>query len=348
MGCTCDTLINMMMDTLGSVAISNAIAKTEIEAQTYGRFIFAPLHPDMATVVGNMLRRSLLAHVSGAAITAVRIVGLWHEFCVIPNVREDVVQILQNLKRVRFRVSDENLSLFTINLSIHGDGVVTAGDFSTPPGVEIVNPDLHLFTIDRSTRVEIEARVERGVGFRTAPPRYNSLIGEIPLSANFSPVVRATYHISPASIQLSTGDETQSQAALTLEIWTDGTRTPSSALHEATTRLRELYIEIATALSDDRSLLRSESAEHPPSQPFLSPDIASMPLTQLNLSTRVYNVLRRSGMQTVGDVMAFARGDVKRLMALRNMGEVSLQELVERLQEVGVVFGGNESHGTRQ
>ncbi|HEC21917.1 MAG TPA: DNA-directed RNA polymerase subunit alpha, partial [Chloroflexi bacterium] len=201
-------------------------------SRNYGRFIISPLERGFGITIGNALRRVLLSSLPGAAVTSIRVVGVQHEFSTIPHVREDMTQLLLQVKQLR--VVLDGVESARLQLDVQG-GVVTAADLICPPEVEIKNPDLYLFTIDDDqARVEIEMNVEAGRGYSPAEEREHLPIGEIPVDAIFSPIRRVSYDVEQARVGQRTNYD-----KLVLEIWTDGTIQPEIAMSEAATILMQ-------------------------------------------------------------------------------------------------------------
>jgi len=210
------------------MSITNMVTpkvEREDEARNYGKFIISPLERGYGLTLGNALRRVLLSSLDGAAITSMRISDISHEFSDIPGVREDVIQVLLQIKQLRFVMHDVDIS--NLHLDVRGEGVITAADIQTPAEVEIVNPDLYLFTVDdNKTRLQIDMTVERGRGYSPATDRSGKLtLGELPVDAIYTPIKRVNYAVQAARVGQSTNYD-----RLVLEIWTDGTITPEKAL----------------------------------------------------------------------------------------------------------------------
>lgn len=300
----------------------------DAEALNYGRFIISPLERGYGITLGNALRRVLLSSLEGAAVTSIRISDILHEFSPIPGVREDVLQVMLQIKQLRMKLHDvETARLY---LEVRGEGVVTAADIIAPPEVEIVNPELYLFTVDDpDTVLEMEMTVERGRGYSPANERSRQLpIGELAVDAIFSPVRRVNFEVSAARVGQSTNYD-----RLTLEIWTDGTIRPEEALSQAAQILVAHFNYIAG--------IRQEDMQHPTAvpraaaQPRLSSEAMETPIEQLELSVRVFNALKRAGISTVGDVLDLLEKGESAIMNIRNFGEKSLEELKEKMREKG-------------
>lgn len=301
--------------------------KIEADALTreYGRFVIGAMERGFGITIGNALRRVLLSALPGAAITSMRITDVHHEFSDIPNVREDVMQLMLNVKQIRLRMRGEGP--YRLRLEVRGEGVVTAGDIIAPPEVEIVNPDLYLFTTDSDkAEVDIEFQVEAGRGYSPADQRGRLPIGELPVDAIFSPVRRVNFTVEPARIGNSSNYD-----RLILEIWTDGSIRPQEALAQA-----------AGILLQHLRLIAGFNVEEPVTEPSedrrrLPGDWSVRPIEDLELSVRVYNALKRAGISTVGDLLQMMERNSGNLTSLRNFGEKSMSELREKLRSRGLL-----------
>ncbi len=299
--------------------------ETEHEAQNYARFVIAPLERGYGTTLGNALRRVLLSSLPGAAVTSIRLTGVMHEFSTIPGVREDVLALMLQLKQLRVRLAESDRA--HLYLDVRGEGEITAADIIAPPEVEIVNPELYLFTIDDpETQVEMEIVVERGRGFSPAEERNRSLaIGELAVDAIFSPVRKVNFSVGAARVGQKTNYD-----RLVLEIWTDGTLAPRDAL-QAAAHILTAHFQQVGGLSPETPLLGEETPEEP------SPvsEKLNIPIEELELSVRVLNALKRAGVDTVGDVLRLLNKGADSLLGIRNFGAKSLDELKQKLQAKG-------------
>jgi DNA-directed RNA polymerase subunit alpha len=308
--------------------------ETDVISEEYGRFIIGPLERGFGITVGNALRRVLLSSLPGAAVTKVRISDVPHEFTVIPGVREDVMRFILHVKQLRLEMDGEEPA----HMSLHteGEGTITAGDIVAPPEVEILNPDLYLLTVDdEDSSVDIDFTVEQGRGYRPAEEGEMGVIGEMPVDAVFSPIRRVAYEVDRARVgQITDYDR------LTLEIWSDGRIAPFDALKEASRiLLRHLRLIAGLTLEEEIEPTEEEEVE----EGFPS-EVYDMPLDQLELSTRVFNALRRAGVKNVGEVMEMLdEGGEDALLAVRNVGSKSLDEIKESLDEAGLLeeIGGS-------
>jgi DNA-directed RNA polymerase subunit alpha len=297
----------------------------EAEARNYGKFIISPLEHGYGVTLGNALRRVLLSSLEGAAVTSVRIVDILHEFSDIPGVREDVLQVMLQVKQLRLILEDVDTT--RMHLEVRGEGVVTAADIITSPEVKIINPDLYLFTADNSkTRLDVEFLVERGRGYAPSNERGRMPIGELPVDAIFSPVKRVNWEVQAARVGQSTNYD-----KLVLEIWTDGAISPERALSSSAKLLIE-HLRYVAGISEETLSITMEKET---AGSRLTSEVAETPVESLDLSVRVFNSLKRTGITTVGDVLELLEKGDQAVMSIRNFGEKSLDELRVKMQEKG-------------
>jgi DNA-directed RNA polymerase subunit alpha len=303
-----------------------AMPKIEVvsSAENYGRFKIEPLDPGYGHTLGNALRRVLLSSMPGSAVTKIKIDGVYHEFATLEGVREDVTELVLNIKGIRVRSSSERP--VKLLLTRHGAGRVTAGDIDQPGGVEIVNPDHYIATIDSDDgRLEVELTVERGTGYLAADQRDVVPLGEIPVDAIFTPIPRVNYVVENTRIGQATDFD-----RLLLEVWTDGTVKPGDALGYAAAVLVQYSQTIA-----DFNRLAVEPEEQPaPSGLVIPADVYDTPIEDLDLSTRTYNCLKRADITKVGQVLQM---DEKALLSVRNLGQKSMEEIRDKLNERGYI-----------
>lgn len=297
-----------------------------VEARNYGKFAISPLERGFGTTIGNALRRVLLSSLEGVAITSIRVTDVLHEFSDIEGVREDVIQVMLQLKQLRMIMFDVDVS--HIHLEVSGEGTVTAADIICPPEVEIVNPDLYLFTVDsKKANLEIDMTVERGRGYSPANERSDRLpIGELPVDAIYTPVRKVNWTVSSARVGQSTDYD-----RVLLEIWTDGTISPEQAMSDASKILIE-HLRFIAGISEEMLSVPIEPAE-PVST--INSEAAEMPIENLDLTVRVFNSLKRTGITTVGDVLELLEKGEEAILSIRNFGEKSLTELTEKMAEKG-------------
>ncbi|MCJ7668384.1 MAG: DNA-directed RNA polymerase subunit alpha [Anaerolineae bacterium] len=300
------------------------LPKVECEASSknYGKFVISPLETGYGITLGNSLRRVLLSSLPGAAVTSIKVNGIHHEFSPIPQVKEDTMALILNVKQIRFRLhTDGPVRLY---LSKRGEGVLTAGDIECPGDVEIINPALKLATLDSDeAHLEMELVLERGRGYSPSEVRGRLPIGELPVDAIFSPVRRVAYNVGRVRVGPVTDfDE------LVIEIWTDGSIEPGEALSTAAQiLLRHL------ALIVDYGGLVVEGVEEV--EEAIPPRIYEMPIEDLDLSVRAFNCLKRAGLTKVGEILEMVREGDEEMMAIRNFGKKSLDELKAALDEKG-------------
>lgn len=306
----------------------------EAEARNYGKFFISPLERGYGITLGNALRRVLLSSLEGAAVTSIRIADVQHEFSDIPGVREDVIRVMLQTKQLRMKMYDVDNA--RLHLEVHGAGVVTAADIITPPEVEIVNPDLYLFTVDdNNADLEIEMTVERGRGYSPADDRTGRLpIGELPVDAIYSPVRRVNWEVGYARVGQSTNYD-----KLILEIWTDGTISPEESLSTSAKILIEHMRHLAGISEESLAAITVEEEEGS----RLTSEMIETPIENLDLSVRVFNSLKRTGITTVGEVLELLEKGDEAVMSIRNFGEKSLEELRQKMREKGYIQEDNEN-----
>jgi DNA-directed RNA polymerase subunit alpha len=319
------------------IGLSNMVTpkiERDAEARNYGKFVISPLERGYGITLGNALRRVLLSSLEGAAVTSIRIADVQHEFSDIPGVREDVIRVMLQIKQLRMKLFDVDNA--RLHLEVRGSGVVTAGDIITPPEVEIMNPDLYLFTVDDSdAHLEIELSVERGRGYSPADDRLGRLpIGELPVDAIYSPVRRVNWDVASARVLQSTNFD-----KLVLEIWTDGTVGPEDALSTSAKIIIDHLRYIAGVSEESLAAIALEEVE----SSRLTSEMIETPIENLDLSVRVFNSLKRTGITTVGEVLELLEKGDEAVMSIRNFGEKSLDELRQKMREKGYLKDGNEN-----
>ena len=289
----------------------------------YAKFACEPLPPGYGTTLGNSLRRVLLSSLEGAAITSARVRGVAHEFSTIPGVKEDVVQIVLNLKNVRLR-SFANEPV-TLTLEKEGAGVATANDIATTSEIEIVNPETEIATLEPEASLWMELTVEKGRGFHSAERREGLPIGVIPIDALFSPVRKVNFSVESTRVgQVTNYDR------LILEVWTDGTTTPDEAVAQGSKVLVDQFSLFA-------GLTRAQAAIATPertSGSSLPSVVTDMPIEDLDLPQRAFNSLKRHGITKVGQLL---QTPDEELLRMRNFGKKSLDEIKERLAARGLI-----------
>jgi len=291
------------------------------EGDKSGKFVIEPLPQGYGITIGNALRRVLLSSLPGAAITSAKVRGVTHEFSSLKGVKEDMVQFLLNLKRVRVKL--EGAEAATLKLSASGPGDVTAAAIELPSGVTIANPDEHLATLsDSKTKLEAELIVEAGTSYVPVEDRKSSGIGVIPLDAVYSPVVRANYEIEPTRVgQFTNFDK------LTMDVTTDGTMDPEAAIKKAADILLEAF-----GLMAEPAVQESEEPEAAPKKVAGKVD-GTATIEELELPTRVNNALHSAGIETINDLLTTPED---KLATIKNLGSKSVKDIEARLAEKGL------------
>ena len=285
-------------------------------------FVISPLEPGFGHTLGNSLRRALLSSIPGAAITQVRFDEALHEFDTIPGVKEDVTDLILNLKDIVLRSAAEEP--VTLRLDARGPGDVTAGDIQTTADVEILNQELHLATINAKGRLAADLTVEQGRGYLSADRnKRTAQIGVVPVDAIFSPVRRVAFSVEPTRVEQATNYD-----RLTVEIETDGSISPRDALASAADTLRTLVGLVADLSDEPRGLELGEVSPATSSSPDLE-----LPIEELDLSERPRNCLKRARVDTIGQLVQKTEDD---LLAITNFGSKSLEEVLQKLDERGL------------
>jgi DNA-directed RNA polymerase subunit alpha len=290
-------------------------------SDTYGKFVVEPLERGFGVTLGNALRRVLLSSISGAAVTSVKIENVLHEFSTIPGVVEDVTQVILNLKELSLKLHSDKPKL--LRLDVRNKKDVVAGDLQPDAEVEILNPDLHIATLDgKSAHVAMELVVERGKGYVPAERHRKSehVIGVIPVDSVFSPIQKVNYEVEDTRVGHASDFD-----RLVLEVWTDGSIRPEEALQESARLLIDCFrLFVGTAVA-------TEVAAGP--QADEANKMASMPIEELDLSVRPYNCLKRAGINTLGDLLQRTEEEV---VNVKNFGRKSLDEVKEKLAALGL------------
>jgi len=290
---------------------------------TRSRFVIEPLEPGFGYTLGNSLRRTLLSSIPGAAVTSLRIDGVLHEFSTVPGAKEDVTEMILNIKELV--VSSEHDDPQVIYLRKQGPCEVTAADIVAPAGVEVHNPDLHIATLNDKGKLEIEMVVERGRGY--VPAAQNKLpgheIGRIPIDSIYSPVLKVTYKVEATRVEQRTDFD-----RLIMDVETKPSMRPRDAMASAGKTLVELFGLVRELNVDAEGIDIGPS----PSDAALAADLA-LPIEDLNLTVRSYNCLKREGIHTVGELVARSEAD---LLDIRNFGQKSIEEVKTKLAEMGL------------
>jgi len=296
--------------------------KTDEQTDTYGRFTIEPLETGYAHTLGNALRRVLLSSLPGAAVTSVVIDGVKHQFQTLEGLKEDIVELVLNLKKLRVKLSDGQKAV--IHLDVTGPREITAKDIETPSEVEVVNKDLYLGTLsDKKSRLAAEITVEQGYGYALAEEHKTGTIGVIPLDATFTPVIRVNYRQEATRVGRQTNFD-----RLVIEIWTDGTVSPAEAMKLAAKTLVSYFLQVYEP--------KAEASEvNVAVTPTVSDDVLKMLIEELDLPTRLENALKNGGIETVGQLLGTPR---KELLKIKNLGGKSLSIVEEKLREKGVAL----------
>lgn len=296
--------------------IECAELKTQKNQGQYGRFILEPLQRGQGTTVGNALRRVLLSNLEGAAVTAIRIAGVNHEFATIAGVREDVMELILNMKEIILKSYTPQPQIGRLVAS--GPATVTAAMFDLPSEVEVVDPSQYVATLAEGAKLEMEFRVERGIGYRAIDRSQDdaSAVDFLQIDAIFMPVTKVNYSVEDVRADGMTPTD-----RLTLEIWSNGSVNPKEALSEAAEILVDLFSplkdlnELEATTGDDSDEINPES---------------QIPIEELQLSVRAYNCLKRAQINTVADLLDYSQED---LLEIKNFGQKSAEEVIEALQK---------------
>ncbi len=297
----------------------------EERTRTYGRFVMEPLERGFGITVGNSLRRTLLSSIQGVALTAVKIYGVYHEFSAVDGVQEDTLEIIANLKKVRFKLHNSDVEV--LYLKKKGEGVVYAKDISVPPSVEVVNPDQKILTItDPNKEINIELRIERGFGY--VPTEEMEVLGEVGwilVDADFSPVRQVAFRVEKTRVEKRSDYD-----RLIMEVYTDGTKTPEEVIKEAV----GLIIKNFTPLENISSEV--PVIEEPVSVAEEFVEKLSLPIEELDVSQRALNSIKRMGISTIGDLVKLTEEDLK---GTKNVGRKAINEIKEALKQMGLYLG---------
>ncbi|MEO1816713.1 MAG: DNA-directed RNA polymerase subunit alpha [Acetobacterium sp.] len=297
--------------------------------ETYGRFVIEPLERGYGTTLGNSLRRIMLSSLPGVAVTSVKIEGVLHEFSTIPGVKEDVIEILLNLKGLAAEIYTDEPKVIYIEASEEGE--ITAGDIVADSDVDILNPEMHIATLSKGSTLNMEMRIEKGRGYVAADKnKYPGMpIGTIPMDSIFSPIIKVNFLVENTRVgQITDFDK------LTIDIWTDGTTTPEEALSLAAKVLSEhlnLFINLTEHATTVEIMVEKEESE--------KERIREMSIEELELSVRSSNCLRRANIDTVEKLTQRSEED---MIKVRNLGRKSLNEIKHKLAEIGLSLSQEE------
>lgn len=296
--------------------------KEEKHTDDYGEFVIEPLEMGYGHTIGNALRRILLTSIPGASVTSVKITGVKHKFSTLPGLKENIVDLLLNIKGINFRLSDTKTSA-TVELSVKGPKKVTAGDIVVSDGVEVINTDHYLGALsDKKAKLEIQMTVEKGMGYALSEEKKASEIGVIQTDTIFTPVRRVNYEVSATRVGRQTNLD-----KLVLYVWTNGTISPRDALSYSAKVLTSCFMQIYEPKAS------SMPAEGVAISPNVSEDLLKLTIDELDLPTRIYNSLRNGNIETLGQLLSTSKKD---LMVMRNMGGKSISIIEEKLKDKGI------------
>ena len=300
----------------------------EEETETYARLVAGPLEAGYGITLGNALRRVLLSSLEGCAVVSVRIDQVEHEFSTVNGMQEDTTEFLLNAKEIRLRALSNRTG--TLSLDAQGPGVITARDIQVPADLEIVNPDLYLCRLDtKDARINVEFHTQLGKGYIPAGSIEGLPIGVIPVDAIFSPVRKVNYRVEKTRVGQSTNFD-----RLVLELWTDGTIGPVDAVGQSADILMDQFSLFSLMGRPEPAYGGMLGAPVSATAMGMAPDRYNTPIEDLQLSVRAYNCLKRSGLMTVGQVLEKSEDE---LLALRNFGRKSYDELRDRLIELSYI-----------
>lgn len=301
----------------------NFKVEPNIDEKGYGKFIIEPLEQGYGHTLGNALRRVLLTSLPGAAVTSIRIDGIKHQFSTLEGLKEDIVEFILNVKKIRLKLHKEGK--VELKIKVNGPKQITAGDIEPNANVDIVNPDQYLGTLaDKEHKLSATITVESGFGYSLSEEREKEDIGTIPLDALFSPITRVNYKIEATRVGRATDFD-----KLLLEIWTDGTIDPKDALKEAAKNLVAYFMQVYEPKA------QTEEATDVVVTPMISDEILKMTIEELDLPTRITNSLKNGNIETVGQLLGTPRKD---LLKMKNLGAKSLTSVEEKLREKGVAL----------
>ena len=299
------------------------------ETNNYAKFVCEPLERGYGVTIGNSLRRILLSSLPGCAITSVKIEGVLHEFSTIPNVVEDVPEVIVNLKNVRLKFDGNEEKKLRINFK--GEGEVTAADIQTDGTVEILNPDLHIATVSEGGNLVMELTADRGRGYNSSEKnkKPNQDISVLPIDSIYTPVKKVNYHVENTRVgQMVDYDK------LTIEVWTDGSLKAHEALSLAAkvmTGHLELFIDLSETTKNTQVMVEKEESK--------KEKVLEMSIEELELSVRSYNCLKRANISTVEDLISKSESE---MMKVRNLGKKSFDEVTAKLHSLGLDFAQEE------
>ncbi len=293
-------------------------------------FVVEPLERGFGHTLGNSLRRVLLSSLPGAAVSSVHIEGVQHEFSTVPGVKEDVTEIILNLKALSVKLYGDDQERKTVSVDIQGPCEVTGADIRVDEEIEIINPELHIATLNEDAHLRMQLTIDRGRGYVSADRNKDATmpIGVIPIDSIFTPVRKVNYTVEDTRVGQATDYD-----KLTLEIWTNGTLKPEEAISGAARILTE-HLSLFVALTD-----QVITVPMPPTEQSSGERLLEMTIEELDLSVRAYNCLKRANINTVAELVT---RNVEDMMKVRNLGRKSLEEVEQKLHELGLSLRPNE------
>lgn len=308
--------------------------KEFVESENYGKFVVEPLERGFGTTIGNALRRVLLSSMPGGAVFSIKVEGVFHEFTSISGIKEDVTSIILNIKKLILKIQDDEIH--TLRISKTGPGTVLAQDIICPDGVEVLNGDMYICTLEEGASLEMELQAKSGRGYVSADANKvqyqgaNQPLGIIYTDSIFTPVERVSYNVEPARV-----GQNASYDKLTMEIWTDGSITPQESIALSSKILidhLELLTNVHDAVNDMESVMKDVQGE------VVNKGLVMM-IEDLDLSVRSYNCLKRAGIQTVEELTQKTEDE---MMRVRNLGKKSLKEVKDKIYDLGLSFKSYE------
>lgn len=308
------------------------------DGATYGKFVVEPLEKGFGYTIGNALRRVLLSSIPSAAITSIKIDGVLHEFSTIPGVKEDTTELILNLRELFVKMDideDDYTEPLVVTIDVHGPGEVTGADIVTPAGVEVVNPEVHIATLnDEATRLHAEMTVERGKGYVLPDKQENvkASIGVLPIGSVFTPIRKVSYTVDPTRVGHKTDYD-----RLVIEIVTNGTITPSEALSEAS-QILDSHLRL---FFDFAGRPKGTGFDYSASAAGAVPGPPDARIEELDFSVRTYNCLKKANVLTIRELVQLTEAD---LMNIRNFGKKSLNEVRDKLESLGLALKSGGEH----
>lgn len=294
--------------------------KADQETNSYGRFTLEPFDQGYGQTLGNSIRRVLLTSLPGSAITSIAIEGVKHQFSTVPGLKEDVNELILNIKKIRLIVQGDEV--VTLSLNKTGPGEITAGDIEVPTGVTIVNPELVLGTLaDKKATISMQMTAQRGFGYEPVEQKHDGAIGTIPVDALYSPVLRVNYRVESTRVGRMTNLD-----RLVMEIWTDGTIAPLEAMKSAAKILVAYFSQVVNPKENVTEEVAQTSVA-------VSDETLKMRIEEFDIPTRIVNALAKGGIETIGQLMTAPKED---LMKVKNLGSKSLEVVADKLKEKGV------------